>query len=379
LKSKYLNRKADYSAIKRKLYSYILIAAIAAVVFVLLLREFIQQQGVVGNWIVNFLKNSFHFSHQDAMRIYHYTIRNNMEIIICAVIVLCFFFLCGIILSNFMRYFDEVNAGIDSLIQGEDTHIELSAEMAFMEQKLNALKQTLEKREHEVKQAEQRKNDLVTYLAHDIKTPLTSVIGYLSLLDEARDMPDQQKAKYVHIGLEKAYRLENLINEFFEITRYNFQEITLSKKDIDLYYMILQLTDEVYPQLAARNKEAVIHAAEDLTVYGDPDKLARAFNNILKNAICYGEDNSSIDITAKPNNDTVEITIRNAGSIPKEKLTSIFEKFYRLDEARSSNTGGAGLGLAIAKEIITMHGGEICAESENGYTAFTVRLPAKRK
>ena len=378
MKSKYLNRKADYSAIKRKLYSYILIAAIAAVVFVLLLREFIQQQGVVGNWIVNFLKNSIHFSHQDAMRIYHYTIRNNMEIIICAVIVLCFFFLCGIILSNFMRYFDEVNAGIDSLIQGEDTQIELSAEMAFMEQKLNALKQTLEKREHEVKQAEQRKNDLVTYLAHDIKTPLTSVIGYLSLLDEARDMPDQQKAKYVHIGLEKAYRLENLINEFFEITRYNFQEMTLSKKDIDLYYMILQLTDEVYPQLAARNKEAVINAAEDLTVYGDPDKLARAFNNILKNAICYGEDNSSIDITAKPNNDTVEITIRNAGSIPKEKLASIFEKFYRLDEARSSNTGGAGLGLAIAKEIITMHGGEICAESENGYTAFTVRLPAKR-
>jgi len=114
-----------------------------------------------------------------------------------------------------------------------------------------------------------------------------------------------------------------------------------------------------------------------LTIRGDPDKLARAFNNILKNAICYGEDGSVIDITVNPNNSIIEIEFRNAGSIPEDKLLTIFDKFYRLDEARPTNTGGSGLGLAITKEIITMHGGEICAESENGYTAFTVRLPKK--
>ena len=249
--------------------------------------------------------------------------------------------------------------------------------MEFMEQKLNTLKQTLEKREQDAKLAEQRKNDLVLYLAHDIKTPLTSVIGYLNLLDEAPDMPAEQKAKYVHITLDKAYRIEQLINEFFEITRYNLQTMTLFKKNIDLYYMLAQMTDEFYPQLAANGKNALIHAPEDLAIFGDPDKLARVFNNILKNAAAYSEANSAIDITASTSGDMASIVFRSVGSIPKEKLSTIFEKFYRLDDARSSHTGGAGLGLAIAKEIVIQHGGRIYAESDDKYTTFTVELPAQ--
>jgi two-component system sensor histidine kinase VanS len=248
--------------------------------------------------------------------------------------------------------------------------------MLSMERKLKAIKQTLTEREQAARHAEQRKNDLVTYLAHDIRTPLTSLIGYLSLLDEAPDMPIEQKTKYIQIGLEKSFRLEHLINELFEISQYNLQTISLSKQDIDLYYMLVQLVDEVYPQLATHSKTAVIHAAEDLAIHGDPDKLARAFNNILKNAIVYGKDNSVIEITAQINNDLVVIEFKNAGTVPQDKLQTIFTKFYRLNEARSSDSGGAGLGLAIAKEIITLHGGAIQAESENGFTTFIVELPA---
>jgi two-component system sensor histidine kinase VanS len=347
----------------------------ASVVFVSFLRLFILQQAL-GEWIVRFLENSFYLKRQDAMTIYQYTIRNNMEIFIYVAIAISILILCRVMLSKFAKYFDEINSGIDILIQNEDKQIELSAEMEFMEQKLNTLKRTLEKREQDAKLAEQRKNDFVMYLAHDIKTPLTSVIGYLSLLDEAPDMPVEQKAKYVHITLDKAYRLEQLIDEFFEITRYNLQTITLTKKHIDLYYMLVQMTDEFYPQLASNGKQAVIHASEDLTVSGDPDKLARVFNNILKNAAAYSEDDSVIDITAGLSGDVVSIVFKNAGSIPKDKLAAIFEKFYRLDDARSSDTGGAGLGLAIAKEIIVQHGGQIYAESNDNYTTFTVELPA---
>ncbi|WP_338377627.1 sensor histidine kinase, partial [Enterococcus faecium] len=149
------------------------------------------------------------------------SIRNNIDIFIYVAIVISILILCRVMLSKFAKYFDEINTGIDVLIQNEDKQIELSAEMDVMEQKLNTLKRTLEKREQDAKLAEQRKNDVVMYLAHDIKTPLTSIIGYLSLLDEAPDMPVDQKAKYVHITLDKAYRLEQLIDEFFEITRYN--------------------------------------------------------------------------------------------------------------------------------------------------------------
>jgi two-component system sensor histidine kinase VanS len=375
LKNKNKNKKNDYSKLIRKLYLYILVIVMASVVFVSFLRLFILQQAL-GEWIVRFLENSFYLKRQDAMIIYQYTIRNNIEIFIYVAIAISILILCRVMLSKFAKYFDEINTGIDILIQNEDKQIELSAEMEFMEQKLNTLKRTLEKREQDAKLAEQRKNDVVMYLAHDIKTPLTSVIGYLSLLDEAPDMPVEQKAKYVHITLDKAYRLEQLIDEFFEITRYNLQTITLTKKHIDLYYMLVQMTDEFYPQLASNGKQAVIHASEDLTVSGDPDKLARVFNNILKNAAAYSEDDSVIDITAGLSGDVVSIVFKNAGSIPKDKLAAIFEKFYRLDDARSSDTGGAGLGLAIAKEIIVQHGGQIYAESNDNYTTFTVELPA---
>lgn len=140
--------------------------------------------------------------------------------------------------------------------------------------------------------------------------------------------------------------------------------------------MLVQMTDEFYPQLASNGKQAVIHASEDLTVSGDPDKLARVFNNILKNAAAYSEAGSVIDITAGLSGDMVSIVFKNAGSISKDKLAAIFEKFYRLDDARSSDTGGAGLGLAIAKEIIVQHGGQIYAESDDNCTTFTVELPA---
>jgi two-component system sensor histidine kinase VanS len=375
LKNKNKNKKNDYSKLIRKLYLYILVIVMASVVFVSFLRSIAFKQAV-GEWIVRFLENSFYLKRQDAMIIYQYTIRNNMEIFIYVAVAISILILCRVMLSKFAKYFDEINTGIDILIQNEDKQIELSAEMEFMEQKLNTLKRTLEKREQDAKLAEQRKNDVVMYLAHDIKTPLTSVIGYLSLLDEAPDMPVEQKAKYVHITLDKAYRLELLIDEFFEITRYNLQTITLTKKHIDLYYMLVQMTDEFYPQLASNGKQAVIHASEDLTVSGDPDKLARVFNNILKNAAAYSEDDSVIDITAGLSGDVVSIVFKNAGSIPKDKLAAIFEKFYRLDDARSSDTGGAGLGLAIAKEIIVQHGGQIYAESNDNYTTFTVELPA---
>jgi two-component system sensor histidine kinase VanS len=372
-----MNKKTDYSKLKRKLHLYILVIVAAAIGFVLFLRLLIQRQGVVGEGIVRFLENSFFLERQDAMTIYVYAIRSNIEIFIYIAIAVSILILCRVMLSKFTKYFDEINTGIDVLIQNEDKQIELSAEMEFMEQKLRTLKRTLEKREQDAKLAEQRKNDLVMYLAHDIKTPLTSVIGYLSLLEEAPDMPPEQKAKYVHITLDKAYRLEQLIDEFFEIARYNLQTITLTKKRIDLYYMLVQMADEFYPQLAANGKQAAIHAAEDLTVSGDPDKLARVFNNILKNAAAYSEAGSVIDITAGLAGDVVSIVFRNAGVIPREKLAAIFEKFYRLDDARSASTGGAGLGLAIAKEIIVQHGGRIFAESDGGHTTFTVELPEK--
>lgn len=250
-------------------------------------------------------------------------------------------------------------------------YAEISVQMA-------EIKTTMQRHEQVIKDEVARKNDLITYLAHDLKTPLTSVIGYLSFLDETPDMPAAQKAKYVNIALDKAYRLETLINEFFEITRYNLQQMELEKETIDLCYMLVQMMDEFYPLFEAHGNKAELHVDEDMTVYGDSEKLARVFNNILKNAIAYSYRDTVIDIRAEESDGMVRICFSNRGkTIPEQKLNSVFEKFFRLDEARATNTGGAGLGLAIAKEIVTLHGGTITASSENERTTFCVSLPAE--
>ena len=248
-------------------------------------------------------------------------------------------------------------------------YAEISARMA-------EIKSAMQRHEQILKEEAARKNDLIAYLAHDLKTPLTSVIGYLSLLDEAPDLPLQQRAKYVHITLDKAQRLESLINEFFEITRYNLQQIEIEKETIDLYYMLVQMADEFYPLLQKHGNRIELNVDENLTVHGDAMKLARVFNNILKNAIAYSYPDSVIQIWAQQNDTMIYIYFQNKGkTIPPHKLDSVFEKFFRLDEARTTNTGGAGLGLAIAKEIITLHGGSITADSKNEITTFCVSLP----
>ena len=150
----------------------------------------------------------------------------------------------------------------------------------------------------------------------------------------------------------------------------------MNKEKIDLYYMLVQLRDEFYPILSAKGNTAVLRADESLTLWGDPEKLARVFNNILKNAAAYSFPDSEIIISAQERDGQMVIAFENQGpTIPAEKLSMIFDRFYRMDEARSTNAGGAGLGLAIAKEIVTLHNGSISAESRENVTRFTICLP----
>lgn len=193
-------------------------------------------------------------------------------------------------------------------------------------------------------------------------------------------MPEPQKRRYMRVALEKALRLEKLTNEFFEITRYNLQQMALEREKINLHFMLMQMTDEFYPLLQAHGNTVRLETAENATVYGDPEKLARVFQNILKNAIAYSYENTEIVIRAEEDGEWIRLYFQNHGkTIPKAKLDLVFDKFFRLDEARATATGGAGLGLAIAKDIVTLHGGRIMAESEKEITAFVVELPVEGK
>lgn len=357
----------------RKMFFQTMAILVAAIVAILLLRS--AGRGYIGNGITRVIVKLTDLSWDDARMIYFKYVGSNIDTIMIITTIIFFVFLFWFSLTWFTKYFDEIIVGVDQLAKESQQKIAMSPELGAMEEKLNQVKNKLERRAKEAQEAEHRKNDLVVYLAHDIKTPLTSVIGYLNLIVENPDMLAEQKAKYAHITLDKAYRLENLINEFFEITRYNLQTVPLKKENIDLYYMLIQMADEAYPQLSANGKQVKIHAAEDIAIYGDSDKLARVFNNILKNAIVYSNEGSTIDISAEIHGSNAVIQFKNVGTIPQDKLGSIFEKFYRLDDARSSSTGGSGLGLAIACDIVTLHGGTIEAKSNQTHTLFTITLP----
>lgn len=362
--------------LKIKIFLLMLGSVILTVAFLRLVYEYVIF-GNFGNFVVDFLQKKFFLDFKDAQTIYRYTFREHWGLLVLLGMIILFLFISWFVLIRIViGYFKKIDKAMDVMLSEDKWDVELPQELRIMEKKMNAAKRTMERRKMEAEMENVRKNDLITYLAHDLKTPLSSVIGYLSLLDEAPDMPVEQKAKYVGIALEKAGRLEQLIDEFFEITRFNLQTIVLNKRKINLSYMLQQMTDEFYPILEEQGKKAVVEAEENVFIYADADKIARVFNNILKNAIAYSDRNSTIKVCVTNSEEKTWIQFINHGDpIPEHKLNAIFEKFYRLDASRSSSTGGAGLGLAIAKEIVTAHEGELLVTSSAEQTVFTVILP----
>ncbi len=327
------------------------------------------------NLMVSLFQN-LHMDEESAILVYRTIFWKNKTMILTCMFIIMYLISFYLGMSKFTDYLDEVGKGIDMILNDSSEPIKLPEELQPLELQMNTIKNNLRDQRYAAAQSEQRKNDLVVYLAHDLKTPLTSIVAYLSLLDEAPDMPLVQRAKYTGISLEKAKRLGELINEFFEITRYNLQNITLERQQISLNMLLEQLVDEFYPVFKEKNIVCRVHIEEDIELFVDAERMARVFDNLFRNAISYSYEETPIDVIAKTSDQTVRITVRNQGKeIAEHKLNHLFEKFYRLDEARSTNTGGAGLGLAIAKEIVELHGGMIQAVSNEKYTEFIVTLP----
>lgn len=319
----------------------------------------------------------FHMPEQQAIDLYWKVIGNNKIYFMGAGFLLLFSFFFYFVLSRITQYLKEINQGIENILSDFNEPVRFKPALQPLEDSLNEIKMTIRRQEQEAIESEKKKNDLVVFLAHDLKTPLTSIVAYLSILETKPDMPEEERKKYTHISLEKAIRLGELINEFFEITKFNLQDIVLEPGNLDLSMMLEQIADELYAVLKEKNLRCDVQIDDTLMIYGDADKLARVFDNLLRNAIAYCDKGTAIRIQAKERHQEIEIVVANEGEkIPEEELSAIFEKFYRVDGSRSSKTGGAGLGLAIAKGIVELHHGTIRAESDEWETRFIVTLPA---
>lgn len=361
----------------RKLKWRILLQAVIVTTLTVLVGSFILEYFLEdsSNELVRIL-TSVHIPEEMAKAWYWRFIGNNKEVVILIGFLMLFSVFFYIALSKLEDYLRQVEAGINNITSDSKESIQMIEELKPIESRLTEIKGTLKMREAEAAEAEQKKNELVVYLAHDLKTPLTSVVAYLTMLDNYKDMPEEERSKYIRIALEKSTRLGELVDEFFDLIKFNLQDIELEKQELNLTMMLEQMAEEFYGVFRGKGVKYELQVEEGLFVNGDPDKLARVFGNILRNAIAYCYQNTAIRIVAKRNNDRIQISFSNQGEqIPPDKLETIFEKFYRLDEARRSKTGGAGLGLAIAKKIVELHEGTIEAKSDEKETHFIVTLP----
>ncbi|KIL34437.1 histidine kinase [Cohnella kolymensis] len=278
------------------------------------------------------------------------------------------------------RYFGELSQTTEHISQGNFEvviPVKQRNEVRFLAEDINLLVAELKRSLDEERKAEQTKNELVTNVSHDLRTPLTSILGYLGLIEQDRYRDEVELRHYVQIAYAKAERLNALIHDLFEYTRMRHDVIPLHNKRFNLVELLNQLLVHHHLALQEAGMEGnLITSEHELIVYGDPDKLVRVFENLLVNAINYGRDGRKLDIYVTRTEQNAAIQVVNYGEpIPAADLPHIFERFYRVDKSRTENSGGTGLGLAIAKGLVEKHGGTLTASSNGGNTSFEVRLP----
>lgn len=279
-----------------------------------------------------------------------------------------------------VRYIGKISAAIRNISEGDlNTHVEILGDDEFsaMAANLNKMEADIQNLMEKEREAERTKNELITNVAHDLRTPLTSIIGYLELLSKSGDRlsPEMQK-KYIDIAYTKSKRLEKLIEDLFGFTKLNYGKISMNVGKLDIVKLLSQLLEEFYPSFADKDLTYELKSNVPAQVItADGNLLARLFDNLINNAIKYGAEGKKILVKIHSDGEIVTVSVTNYGYvIPAEELPLIFNKFYRVEQSRSIYTGGTGLGLAIAKNIVDMHGGTISVASDLNGTVFTVKL-----
>ena len=277
------------------------------------------------------------------------------------------------------RYITEICNAMENISEGDlNTTVEVVGddEFAVMAANLNKMVEDLKELMDKEREAERTKNELITNVAHDLRTPLTSIIGYLELLSGDMKLDPEVQKKYINIAYVKTKRLEKLIEDLFGFTKLNYGKISMNVSQVDVVKLLSQLLEEFYPSFVDKNLSYELQSNVPVQIItADGNLLARLFDNLINNAIKYGADGKRILVKIHGEEEIVTIQVINYGYvIPAEELPLIFNKFYRVEQSRSTNTGGTGLGLAIVKNIVDMHGGDISVASDLSGTVFTVKL-----
>ncbi len=278
-----------------------------------------------------------------------------------------------------IAYISHISDAIRSISEGDlNTRVDVIGDDEFssMAANLNKMAEDIRRLMDKERESERTKNELITNVAHDLRTPLTSIIGYLELLSGKVALPPEMQKKYIDIAYSKAKRLEKLIEDLFGFTKLNYGKLSMHVSRVDIIKLLSQLLEEAYPNFADKGLSYELQSNVPARIItADGNLLARLFDNLINNAIKYGADGKRVLVQVHADEETVKISVTNYGFvIPAEELPMIFDKFYRVEQSRSTHTGGTGLGLAIVKNITDMHGGTVDVKSDLSGTVFTVTL-----
>lgn len=289
-------------------------------------------------------------------------------------------------LHFYIRYLRTITAGIQRIADGNfDVEIPVRGqdEFARMARNLNRMQENVKVIMEKERIAEHANHDLISSVAHDLRTPLTSILGYLGWVREREDLDEETKRQYIDIAYEKAKRLQKLTEELFGFVKLRHKELTLHLGQLDLVQMMKQLLDEISPSLAQNHlKGEFICRESSIPFYGDGNLLARLFDNLLSNAVKYGKEGKLVRVQMELDRENEQVITRviNFGKvIPREELAHIFQKFYRIDQSRTEGAGGTGLGLPIVEQITHLHDGQVSVKSDLNGTVFTVVLPVRTR
>ena len=278
-----------------------------------------------------------------------------------------------------LRYITKISDAMQNISEGDlnvTVEVEGDDEFSSMAANLNKMVEDLKELMDKERESERTKNELITNVAHDLRTPLTSIIGYLELLSGDVKLEPEIQKKYINIAYVKTKRLEKLIEDLFGFTKMNYGKLSMHVGQVDVVKLLSQLLEEFYPSFVDKNLSYELQSNVPVKVItADGNLLARLFDNLINNAIKYGADGKRIMVKLHADDQIVTVSVINYGYvIPADELPLIFNKFYRVEQSRSTNTGGTGLGLAISKNIVDMHGGTITVTSDLSGTVFTVKL-----
>ncbi len=279
-----------------------------------------------------------------------------------------------------IAYIGKISDAVRDISEGDlNTTIDVIGDDEFsgMAANLNKMVEEIRRLMDKEREAERTKNELITNVAHDLRTPLTSIIGYLEILSsKSAPLPPEMQKKYIDIAYSKSKRLEKLIEDLFGFTKLNYGKISMQVAEVDIIKLLGQLLEESYPNFSNKGLSYELQSNVSAKIISaDGNLLARLFDNLINNAIKYGADGKRVLVKVHASKETVQVSVTNYGYvIPPEELPLIFDKFYRVEQSRSTHTGGTGLGLAIVKNIVDMHGGDITVKSDLNGTVFTVTL-----